>query len=93
MSRMVRKQILLDEETDSRLEALAAERGVSQSELVRDALASLMEEAKAVAERDAAWDELEAAWRRAGEEARRRADRGEPVPADRGWTRDELYDD
>jgi predicted DNA-binding protein len=93
MSRMVRKQILLDEETDSRLEALAAERGVSQSELVREALASLMDEAKVVAERDAAWERLVAGWRRASEEARRRADRGDTVPADRGWTRDELYDD
>lgn len=93
MSRMVRKQILLDEETDSRLEALAAERGVSQSELVREALGGLMEEANAAAERDAAWERLEAGWRRVGEEARRRAERGEPVPAERGWTRDELYDD
>jgi len=92
MSRMVRKQILLDAETDTRLEALAAERGVSQSELVRESLAGLMEQARVTAERDAAWERLEAAWRRASEEAVRRADRGEGVPAQRGWTRDDLYD-
>jgi len=89
---MVRKQILLDAETDTRLEALAAERGVSQSELVRESLAGLMEQARVTAERDAAWERLEAAWRRASEEAVRRADRGEGVPAQRGWTRDDLYD-
>lgn len=89
---MVRKQILLDAETDARLEALAAERGVSQSELVRESLAGLMERARVTAERDAAWERLDAAWRRASEEAAGRAEGGEGLPTQRGWTRDDLYD-
>lgn len=88
MSRMVRKQILLDEETEARLEELARERGVSQGEVVRRALADAYATEEARGRRDRARDALERAWSRA---AAAPSGRTGPPP-ERGWTRDDLYD-
>jgi hypothetical protein len=87
MAPMVRKQILLDAETDSRLEALAARRGISQSELVRESLAALLDRERVDAERATAWARLEAAWLRASDKAA-----GTVGSTGRGWTRDDLYE-
>lgn len=38
MARMIRKQIVIDAEREALLERLAAERGVSQSEIIRQAI-------------------------------------------------------
>ncbi len=43
MARMVRKQICITEELDRRLAEMAGRRGVSQSEIVRDALGSYVD--------------------------------------------------
>lgn len=89
MARMVRKQILLDEETDARLEALAHKRGVSQGEVVRRALADAYSAEEIRGRRDRAWDALERAWSRAAA-----APSGcTGPPPERGWTRDDLYDE
>ena len=45
MTRMVRKQICIDDELDHRLEAMAASRHVSQSAVVRDALTLYVDKA------------------------------------------------
>ncbi len=44
MARMVRKQICITDELDRRLEAMAASRHVSQSEIVRDALTTFVDQ-------------------------------------------------
>ena len=41
MARMTRKQIVLDDESEALLERMAKDRGVSQSQVVREALALL----------------------------------------------------
>jgi len=47
MARMVRKQICITDEIDQRLKAMAESRHISQSEIVRDALAAYADRADA----------------------------------------------
>lgn len=90
MARMVRKQILLDEELEAVVEVRAAKAGISQGELIRrtlrDALLGEQERRQAAAERLMAMiDE----WQQAHPPARD----PDEVTHDRGWTREELYED
>jgi hypothetical protein len=84
MARMVRKQIVMDAEQERALAQCAASRGVSQSELVRQAVGHMLSEAAAETRRERAWEET-----LAGIEAARQAGVGS-----RGqkWTREELHE-
>lgn len=92
MARMIRKQIVIDAEREAVLERLSKERGVSQSEVIRQAIDEMVaaEEhraAEAMRSRKAAeW--LDAFFRDAHPP-------GTTVNADgtRNWTREELYEE
>ncbi len=82
MGRMVRKQIVLDEELERELAARAKVMGVSQSELVRRAVSKLLLEEKGA--RASAWERarsvmLHAHTLRTGSGGRR-------------WTREEVHE-
>jgi hypothetical protein len=82
---MIRKQLYIEERQEAALKHLAARRGVTEAEVVREAI----DRAEALAEPahrpdPTAWTEFEAFVRR----LRRRA---VAPPAARRWTRDELY--
>jgi hypothetical protein len=83
MARMVRKQLYIDDEQEASLKKYALERGVTEAELMRQALdvylAGLARE-----DSDAAWERIMAL-------SRKQAAKG-PLPGKRDWTRDELYD-
>jgi hypothetical protein len=87
MPRMVRKQVYIEERQEAALKRLAAERGVAEAEIVREAI-DRAERGPHPARRPdpRAWDEFEAFLRK----LRRR-----PVVARaaRRWTRDDLYAD
>jgi hypothetical protein len=87
MARMVRKQICIDAGLDARVEELAAKRGVSQSEVVREALEALFA-ASLRAEERTGWEDFISF-------AETRLAAGVPsgVATGRRWERDDLYDD
>jgi hypothetical protein len=87
MARMVRKQICIDAGLDARVEELAAKRGVSQSEVVREALEALFAQS-ARAEERTGWEDFVAF-------AETRLAAGVPagVATGRRWERDDVYDD
>ncbi|MBF4509203.1 MAG: ribbon-helix-helix protein, CopG family [Aeromicrobium sp.] len=83
MGRMVRKQLYIDDKQEAALKRHAKERGVTEAELVREALDVYLAQV--------ARGEADAAWERIMELSERQAAKG-PVPGKRDWTRDELYD-
>ena len=90
MARMVRKQILIDEELERALVERATEQGVSQGELVRRTLHEGLLGDEAL--RKAAWQRVLKAMDDAIEWSKTHPYEGPPVEG-RGWTRDDLYDD
>ena len=84
MSRMVRKQICIDEALDRALAEKARRLGVSQGEVVRSALRRDIEGSEDAAFEAVRSDIAAILDRRAGLE---------PLPGKRTWTRDDLYDD
>ena len=84
MVRMVRKQICIDEELNRALAEKARRLGVSQGEVVREALRRDIEGAS-----DSA---VEAAWGEIATVLDDRADKG-PLPGSRTWTREDAHDD
>jgi predicted transcriptional regulator len=61
MGRMVRKQLNIDEDLDAALSVAAQQRGVSQSQVVREALAAwVAAEQDSGRERNEAWSRIEA---------------------------------
>jgi predicted transcriptional regulator len=83
---MVRKQIVIDREREQTLERLAEELEMSQSEIVREALDDF-------AEKIAAEDEKEAAWRRLMKFAENAPELGlVDEHGNRTWTRQELHE-
>jgi hypothetical protein len=80
---MVRKQLYIDDEQEAALKQYAKERGVTEAELVRDALDRYLAEI--------AREEADAAWARIMDLSERQAAKG-PVPGKRDWTREEIYD-
>jgi hypothetical protein len=58
MSRMIRKQIVIDEEREALLVRIASERGMSQSELIRSAIDDMAARADADTARRVAHEEL-----------------------------------
>jgi hypothetical protein len=87
MARMVRKQICIDASLDARVEELAAKRGVSQSEIVRDALEALFS-LSARAEERTGWEDF-----LAFAETRHAGGAPAGAPSGRTWRRDDLYED
>lgn len=83
MARMVRKQLYIDKRQDEALKRRARELGISEAEVVRQALADSL----AVPEDN----DREKAWARELAFMRERAKMKVPQQA-RTWTRDELYD-
>jgi sugar phosphate isomerase/epimerase len=88
MARMVRKQIYIDEAQDRGLKELAADRGTTESSLVRAGVDAVLS-GLVVRSRDEAWADLERFWA----ELDQRAAREGVEPAPRDWTRDDLYED
>lgn len=92
MARMIRKQIVIDAQREAVLERLASERGVSQSEVIRQAIDEMVaaEEQRAAEEerRREAAEWLDAFFRDSHAP-------GTTVNADgtRNWTREELYEE
>jgi len=58
MARMTRKQIVLDERRESLLERMAKERGISQSQIMREALDLFVKDYEEAAARKAAHERL-----------------------------------
>jgi len=84
---MIRKQIVIEPEQDKLLADLAKERGVSQSQLIRSAIAEYVARADTEAERDEAFERLMESFRNA-------PDLGlTDEHGNRTWTRESLYED
>lgn len=84
MGRMVRKQVYIEPEQDELLKRLSKELGVSEAELVRRSIDSLVEPGEETARRQALRELIAF--------MRERATMKVPQTG-RGWTRDELYDE
>jgi predicted transcriptional regulator len=84
---MIRKQIVIEPEQDRRLADLAKERGVSQSQLIRNAIAEYVGRLDTEAGRDQAFERLMDRFRNA-------PDLGlTDEHGNRTWTREGLYED
>ena len=83
MGRMVRKQINIEDELDVRLQQLAEEKGISQSEVVRQALERYLHETQ-VQTREEALKALKEHW---AEGERRGISSG-----GKKWTREEMHE-
>lgn len=84
MGRMVRKQMYIRASQDAALKRLAAQAGVSEAEIVREAIdrqAGALRAAKRTPSR----------WRRQAAYIRRLLEMGS-VPGGRRWQRDDLHD-
>lgn len=84
MSRMVRKQIVLEPELERELATRARVLGISQSALVRDAIDQYLHESSADTARERAWEEALDLMRRAEELG--------VGSGGRKWTREEIHE-
>ncbi len=84
MSRMVRKQIVLEPELERELAKRARVLGVSQSALVREAIDRYLHESVADSARERAWDEMFKGMDRAIREG--------VGSGGRKWTREEIHE-
>ena len=94
MARMVRKQIYITKEQDEALKRVAAERGQTEAEVVRtclDAVESYSEPSEAEKREAERLEALEAFLKRMQERAE--VYRDTPPMNERGWTRDEIYEE
>jgi len=91
MARMVRKQILLDDDLEAEVERRAAEAGISQGELIRRTLRGALQSVSD--ERRSEAHERLMAMVREWQASAPPLESGAEPPADRGWTREELYED
>ena len=85
MTRMVRKQVYIREDQESRLKRASKELGVTESELIRRGVDQATAGALKGPRDPASWEEFMAF-------ARKRAKIKVPQTG-RTWTRDELYED
>jgi predicted DNA-binding protein len=91
MTTMVRKQVYLRPGQDVRIKDLARARGTTEANIIREAVDMLLAETARRQRADVAWAEARVLMERRASygidaEGRREAQ------ADRGWSRDELYD-
>jgi hypothetical protein len=84
---MIRKQVYLEPRHDRMLKKRASQRGVTEAQLIREALDHV--DVKPVRRRDV---DVEAA-RRALAFMRSLSTRGSKAPKGRTWTRESLYED
>ncbi|MEA2326736.1 MAG: hypothetical protein QOE68_1695 [Thermoanaerobaculia bacterium] len=85
---MVRKQVYLEQRHDQMLKRRASQRGVSEAELIREAL-DHVDDIRPVRRREV---DLDAA-RQALAFMRSLSARGSRAPKGRTWTRESLYED
>ncbi|MGH2583922.1 MAG: CopG family transcriptional regulator [Dehalococcoidia bacterium] len=84
---MVRKQVYISASQDAALKRHARTRRVSESELIRQGIDQVTDSASEEGQQDWSWEDLIAF-------ARRRATIKHPSQeSERGWTREELYDE
>ncbi len=94
MSRMVRKQIYIEEEQDAVLREVAEEYGISQAELIRQAL-----EREIVGMRRAYFRYPEKIRKKAFEDLKKFSEARKALKVEtgagegRGWTREEIYEE
>ncbi len=84
MTTMIRKQIYLEPAQDAQLKQLASDAGVSEAELIRQAIDRQLRTQRPVRRNHSVWRDEQAfvaQWIAEGTSA-----------AERTWTRDELYD-
>ncbi len=85
MSVMVRKQVYIKPQQEKLLKQRAAEMGVSEAEIIRQAIDHWLE-------KEARQRQAEKAWEKARALMEERYAQG-AVPGERTWTRDELYEE
>ncbi len=94
MADTVRRQVTLTREEDERLRQRARDRGVSEEELIREAIRQMLAEAEPhVGQKH---EEARGAWGQVLALMRARARLVLPPEAQgtgRGWTREEIYDE
>ncbi len=86
MGKMIRKQIYLEPEQDELLKQEARKSGLSEAELIRRAIDE-------VVKRSIRRERAIQAWEREEEFIRKHRMFDVPQTTDRGWTREELYED
>ena len=84
MERMVRKQLYITSEQESKLKQKSSETGVSEGEIVREALSRYLDSSVPKKQELANWEEELAFIKSIHEQG--------PVPGSRTWRRDDLYD-
>lgn len=84
MARMIRKQIVIDPEQDRALAARAEVLGISQSELIRQAIDQLLTETEAAARKEAAWQGILLGMEKAHQDG--------VGSGGNKWTREELHE-
>ncbi|MFN8498355.1 MAG: type II toxin-antitoxin system VapB family antitoxin [Anaerolineae bacterium] len=84
MAARVRKEIYIEPEQAARLKQLAAETGVPEAEIIREAIEHRLVEMEARERRVAAWE--------AAKEFIRQLMQQGPVEGGRTWRREDLYD-
>lgn len=88
MAQMIRKQIYILKRQDSQLKRLARSRGISEAELIRQAIDQQIEHAATQTERPDP-----AAWERAHQFMLALYSQGPITDRPRQWTREQLYED
>jgi len=85
MGVMVRKQVYIEPRQETQLKQRAAETGMSEAEIIRQAIDRWLDE-------EARQRQAEEAWEKARTLMEERYAQG-AVPGGRTWTRDELYEE
>jgi hypothetical protein len=94
MAETILRQVRLTREEDEWLQRWARDRGVSEEDLIREAVRQMLAEAEQGA--DQKREEARGAWEQVLALMRGRAHRALPPEEQgtgRGWTREEIYDD
>src|SRR5438045_1673715 len=91
MTRMVRKQIYIEDAQDRLLKRFAGATGRSEADLIRESLVSHLIGLEQASERQEAWERTVQRMNVVSGATAHRT--GDERPASRGWTRDELYGD
>lgn len=87
MAQMIRKQVYIEKEQDAMLKRMAKRRGVTEAEIIRQAIERQLHATQSRRRDLSAWEE---------EKAFIRSRMKLKVPqrkGDRGWTREELYEE
>lgn len=91
MASMIRKQIYLDSDLEAEVKKIAEKNGVSEAHVIREAVAKLVQQNELSEKRRVALAAINEIVARAVE--RYEADPNKEPGTDRGWTRDEIYNE